>query len=60
MDYSYLIVDDEEALAQGTCDYFNLFDLKAAWGPDAPACLSFLRQNRAEVTLLDINLPGNE
>lgn len=30
MDYECLIVDDEEALAQSTCDYFNLFDIKAA------------------------------
>lgn len=58
MDYDCLIVDDEEALAQSTCDYFNLFDLKAAWVGDAPMCLSFLQQNRAEVILLDINLPS--
>lgn len=59
MDYNCLIVDDEEALAQSTCDYFNLFDLSAAWVADAPACLSFLKQNHAEVILLDINLPGS-
>ena len=59
MDYNCLIVDDEEALAQSTCDYFNLFDLKTAWVADAPACLPFLQKNRAEVILLDINLPGS-
>ena len=58
MDYKCLIVDDEEALAQSTCDYFNLFDLKTAWVADAPACLSFLQRNHAEVILLDINMPG--
>ena len=58
MDYNCLIVDDEEALAQSTCDYFNLFDLKTVWVADAPACLSFLQYNHAEVILLDINMPG--
>lgn len=59
MDYDCLIVDDEEALAQSTCDYFNLFDVKSDWVGDAQACLAFLQQNRAEVILLDINLPGS-
>lgn len=59
MEYDCLIVDDEEALAQSTCDYFNLFDVKSAWVGDAPKCLDFLRQNKAEVILLDINLPGS-
>lgn len=59
MDYDCLIVDDEEALAQSTCDYFNLFDVKSAWVGDAQGCLEFLQQNRSEVILLDINLPGS-
>lgn len=59
MDYNCLIVDDEEALAQSTCDYFNLFDLKTAWVGDAADCRAFLQKNTAEVILLDINLPGD-
>lgn len=59
MNYQCLIVDDEEALAQSTCDYFNLFELKTAWVADASACLSFLQKNSADVILLDINLPGS-
>lgn len=59
MNYDCLIVDDEEALAQSTCEYFNLFDLNSAWVESAQACLEFLRQNHAEVILLDINLPGS-
>lgn len=58
MDYDCLIVDDEEALAQSTCEYFNLFEVKAAWVESAPECLKFLQQNRAGVILLDINMPG--
>lgn len=58
LDYNCLIVDDEQALAQSTCEYFNLFDVKAAYVGSADECLDFLRENRAEVILLDINLPG--
>ena len=29
--YDCLIVDDEEALSQSTCEYFNLFGIKTAW-----------------------------
>lgn len=57
MEYDCLIVDDEEALAQSTCDYFNLFEVSTAWVPGMPAALTFLQANRAEVILLDINLP---
>lgn len=57
MEYDCLIVDDEEALAQSTCDYFNLFDVKTTWAPGMPAALTFLQTNHAEVILLDINLP---
>lgn len=59
MNYDCLIVDDEEALAQSTCEYFNLFDLKTAWVPDTPAALTFLREHTADVILLDINLPDS-
>ncbi len=58
MDYDCLIVDDEKALAESTRDYFNLFGIKTAWAADAAACLAFLRENRAALLLLDINLPG--
>ncbi|MFT9076828.1 response regulator transcription factor [Ethanoligenens sp.] len=59
MDYDCLIVDDEEALAQSTCEYFNLFELKTAWVSDTPAALTFLRQHTVAVLLLDINLPSD-
>lgn len=59
MDYDCLIVDDEETLAQSTCDYFNLFGLKTAWVDNAPSCLAFLQKNSAGLILLDINLPGD-
>lgn len=59
MNYDCLIVDDEEALAQSTCEYFNLFELKTAWVADTPAALTFLQKHTADVILLDINLPGD-
>jgi two-component system response regulator RegX3 len=54
-----LIVDDEIALSQSTSEYFNMFDVKAAWVTDAAACLDFLNENETEVILLDINLDGD-
>lgn len=59
MEYDCLIIDDEEALAQSTCDYFNLFDVKTAYVENATECLAFLNHNSAGVILLDINLPGS-
>lgn len=58
MKYDCLIVDDEEALAQSTCEYFNLFEVKSYWTASAAECLNFLQQNETELILLDINL-GN-
>lgn len=57
MDYACLIVDDEAALAQSTCEYFNLFGVRSAWVASAQACREFLRAHRVELLLLDINLP---
>ena len=56
MKYDCLIVDDEAALSQSTCEYFNMFDVKTAWAPDAASCLDFLRENEPGLILLDINL----
>jgi Response regulators consisting of a CheY-like receiver domain and a winged-helix DNA-binding domain len=54
--YDCLIVDDEEALSQSTCEYFNMFDVKTCWVADENACFDFLRKNKADLILLDINL----
>ena len=56
MRYDCLIVDDETALSQSACEYFNMFGLKTAWTPDEEKCLEFLRDNRPDLILLDINL----
>jgi two-component system response regulator RegX3 len=54
--YDCLIVDDERALSESTCEYFNMFDVSTAWVADADACLDFLAQNEVSLILLDINL----
>jgi len=56
MKYDCLIVDDEQALSESTCEYFNLFDVKTAWVADELSCLDFFRNNEADLILLDINL----
>ena len=56
MEYKCLIVDDEKELAESTCEYFNLFDLKTCYVLSYPECLEFFRENSAELILLDINL----
>lgn len=59
MEYTCLIVDDEEELAKSTCEYFNLFDLRTTYVTSAEACEEFLKENSAKVMLLDINMPGD-
>lgn len=59
MDYECLIIDDEDILAQSTCEYFNLFDVKTAYVGSAAEGLTFLEGNSAELILLDINLPDS-
>ncbi|WP_394919722.1 response regulator transcription factor [uncultured Robinsoniella sp.] len=59
MKYDCLIVDDEEALADSTCEYFNMFDVKTTVVYTKNQCLDFFKENKAEMILLDINL-GND
>lgn len=54
--YDCLIVDDEEALSQSTCEFFNMFGIKTFWVSDKKACFDFLLKNKVDLILLDINL----
>ena len=56
MKYDCLIVDDEKALSESTCEYFNMFEVKTAWVADSESCLDFFKENEASLILLDINL----
>lgn len=53
-----MIVDDEEALSESTCEYFNMFGVSTAWVADRQSCMDFFsnNQNQTDVILLDINL----
>ncbi len=56
MKYDCLIVDDEEALSQSTCEYFNMFGIKTFCAADEKSCFDFLDKNKTDIILLDINL----
>lgn len=56
MTYSCLIVDDEESIAQITCEYFNLFDINCCYVTSYEACMEFLQNHTVSLLLLDINL----
>ncbi len=56
MKYDCLIIDDEKALADNTCEYFNMFDVKtkAVYSKSEAEC--FFESDSASLILLDINL----
>src|SRR5574344_1529367 len=56
MQYNCLIVDDEEALAQATCEYFNMFEVKTMYVTNEEDCMKMLQEHTVDVMLLDINL----
>lgn len=56
MKYDCLIVDDETILAETTCEYLNMFDVKSAFVTNAAACMDFWKEHEASLILLDINL----
>ena len=56
MHYNCLIVDDEVELARMTAEYFRMFDVSTAYVTSKEDCYAFLRENTADLILLDINL----
>lgn len=56
MRYDCLIIDDEKLLADSAAEYFGLFGVSAAAVYGADECREFLKDNAAELLLLDINL----
>ncbi|WP_332646031.1 response regulator transcription factor [Lysinibacillus sp. 54212] len=54
-----LIVDDELALAETTCEYFNMFEVKTAFATSGDECELLLKEHEPSLILLDINL-GDE
>ena len=56
MRYDCLIVDDEKTLADNTCEYFNMFEVKTAAVYSHGEAVTFLSENEVSLILLDINL----
>ena len=56
MKYDCLIIDDEKELADNTCEYFNMFDVKTAAVYSKAEAETFLKDNEPRLVLLDINL----
>ena len=56
MVYDCLIIDDEKVLADSTCEYFNMFNVKTHVAYTKDSALEFLNANEVRLILLDINL----
>lgn len=56
MKYDCLIIDDEEELANNTCEYLNMFEVKSYVCYSKKEYEDFLKKNSATLILLDINL----
>lgn len=56
MKYDCLIIDDEKMLADSTCEYFNMFDVKTKALYSISEAEDFFEENQTSVVLLDINL----
>ena len=56
MIYDCLIIDDEKMLADNTCEYFNMFEVKTAAVYCKEDAMAFLKENGVRLILLDINL----
>lgn len=59
MHINCLIVDDEQELAQATCEYFQMFDISSDYVTNAKDCEEFLENNKVDILLLDINLEND-
>ena len=57
MKYDCLIIDDEKVLADNTCEYFNMFEIKTGAVYTSEEAKRFLSENETGIILLDINLP---
>ncbi|MBQ4271692.1 MAG: response regulator transcription factor [Clostridiales bacterium] len=55
-DYKVLMIDDDEVIAQTTCEYLNMFDVKTAYVTGYEEAEAFLDKNLVSLLLLDINL----
>ncbi|MBO4495674.1 MAG: response regulator transcription factor [Clostridiales bacterium] len=54
--YDCLIIDDEQVLADNTCEYFNMFEVKTKAVYSKAEAIAFFEENETSLILLDINL----
>ncbi|MDO4666367.1 MAG: response regulator transcription factor [Streptococcus sp.] len=54
--FDCLIIDDEKMLADNTCEYFNMFEVKSKAVYSKKEALEFFDEHEARLVLLDINL----
>ena len=54
--FDCLIIDDERVLADNTCEYFNMFEVKTRAVYSKAEALAFFEKNDVSLILLDINL----
>lgn len=54
--FDCLIIDDEKMLADNTCEYFNMFEVKSKAVYSKKDALEFFDEHEARLVLLDINL----
>jgi DNA-binding response OmpR family regulator len=58
--HAILIVDDDQELGAMVCDYLGQNGLLAATVPDGSAMDAWLADNKAELLILDLMLPGED
>ena len=51
MKYDCLIVDDEVELANNTCEYLNMFEIKSSVCYSKEECMKFFLENDASFVL---------
>lgn len=56
MNYDCLIIDDEKMLADNTCEYFNMFEVKTKAVYSRAEAEEILKSEKPRLILLDINL----
>ena len=56
MNYDCLIIDDEKMLADNTCEYFNMFEVKTKAVYSRAEAEEVLKNEKPRLILLDINL----
>lgn len=56
MNYDCLIIDDEKMLADNTCEYFNMFEVKTKAVYSRAEAEEVLKSEKPRLILLDINL----